>query len=72
MIQYLVVFLVAYTFYKVYAWTRCPDEIKQLPSLPFWSFFKYVFSSDSYPEKLKKDFQPMFNEYGLVRVRLAQ
>jgi hypothetical protein len=70
MIQYLVAALIAYTSYKIYTWTRCPDEIKHLPSLPFWSFFTFSLSGESFPEKMKKDFQPMFDGYGVVRVRL--
>jgi hypothetical protein len=71
MIQYLVTAVVVYTTYKVYTLTRCPDEIKNIPSLPFWSFFKFSLSNESLPKKMEKELQPMFNEHGVVRVRLA-
>jgi hypothetical protein len=71
MIQYLSTALIAYTAYKVYYWTHCPDEIKHLPSLPFWSFFRFTLSDESYTEKMKREFQPMFDKHGVVRVRLA-
>jgi hypothetical protein len=71
MIQYLVTAVVVYISYKVYTWTRCPDEIKHLPSLPFWSFFRFALSNESYPEKMEKELQPMFDEHGVFRVRLA-
>jgi hypothetical protein len=68
MLQYLTTALIAYASYKIYTWTRCPDEIKHLPALPMMAFFRIAFSNDSLPEKVKKDFQPMFDEYGVVRV----
>ncbi|KXN65535.1 cytochrome P450 [Conidiobolus coronatus NRRL 28638] len=68
MIQYLSATLIAYLSYKIYNLTRCPNEIKHLPSLPLWSFFCFSFSNESFPEKLKKEFQPMFDKYGIVRV----
>ncbi|KXN65537.1 cytochrome P450, partial [Conidiobolus coronatus NRRL 28638] len=67
MILYLVAALVVYISYKIYTWTRCPDEIKHLPSLPFWSYFRLSLSDESFTEKMKKEFQPMFDEYGIVR-----
>ncbi|KXN65536.1 cytochrome P450, partial [Conidiobolus coronatus NRRL 28638] len=67
MIQYLFSVLIAYATYKIYKYTRCPDEIKHLPSLPLWSFFTLSLSNESLPEKMKKEFQPMFDKYGVVR-----
>jgi hypothetical protein len=68
MIQYLLTAFVVYISYKIYNWTRCPDEIKHLPPLPLWSFFGFILSNESFPEKMKMKFQPMLDEYGVVRV----
>ncbi|KXN68425.1 cytochrome P450 [Conidiobolus coronatus NRRL 28638] len=67
MLKYLGTTLIAYISYKVYNWTSCPEEIKHLPALRYWAFFHFVFSKDSFDDKCRKDFQPMFDKYGVVR-----
>ncbi|KXN66518.1 cytochrome P450 [Conidiobolus coronatus NRRL 28638] len=68
MLYYFFFGLLAYIFYKLYIFARCPDELKHLPAAPLTAFFAFHANKKlDFAEKYKKYFAPYLNEHGVVR-----
>jgi hypothetical protein len=71
MFYYFFIGLLAYIVYKLYIFTRCPDELKGLPAAPLDAFFAFHLNRKlDFVEKYDKYFAPYLNEHGVVRVSL--
>jgi hypothetical protein len=67
MIQNLLFGGIIFVGYKFYQWTKCPKELEHLPAVGFIDFIKYTLDNNQYSDKAAA-LQPLFNEYGVVRV----
>jgi hypothetical protein len=68
MILYILLALFSYIGYRVYKFTRCPKELESLKAVPLTSFFYFFLSKESFPVKMQKEFQPLIDEHGIIRV----
>jgi hypothetical protein len=68
MIFYFVIGIVVFLTYKIYIWTRCPKELKNVPALPLLTFLKFNLDKRGLKEKMDTYYQPFLNEHGVVRV----
>jgi hypothetical protein len=68
MLTYIITGLGLATVYKISKAIKCPKELERVASMPMGSFFTFVSSQDSFDDKMKKEFQPMMDSNGVIRV----
>jgi hypothetical protein len=71
MLFYLILGLIVFAAYKTYKFLQVPPELKNIPSVPLLTFFKYNLNKRCFREKVDDYFQSQFNEFGVVRVNLT-
>jgi hypothetical protein len=69
MIYYLILGLIIFTAYKIANFVKVPPELKDIPTVPLLTFFRFSLDKRCFRDKVNCYFQSQFNEFGVIRVK---
>jgi hypothetical protein len=71
MIYFLILGLIIFAAFKVANLLKVPPELKDIPTVPLLTFFRFSLDKRCFRDKVNHYFQSQFNEFGVIRVNIT-